>query len=98
VGYTHGIKKGITTSPKVVKTAISLEWDLFERGEATAHRMGLSRSGLFATALKEFLERRDNEQLARDLDEAYSGGLDDQEREQLRAASESFQRLLDRDR
>ena len=89
---------GTTASSKVIKTAISLERELFERGEATAERMGLSRSGLFAAALKAFLERQENEQLARDLNEAYSGGFNDEEREHLRAASESFRRLLEQDR
>ncbi len=97
-GYTIGMTNGTTTSSKVVKTAISLERELFERGEATAERMGLSRSGLFAAALKEFLERQENEQLARDLNEAYSDGFNDEEREHLRAASESFRRLLEQDR
>jgi metal-responsive CopG/Arc/MetJ family transcriptional regulator len=83
---------------RAVKTAISLERELFEQSEATAQEMGLSRSGLFAAALRDFLDRRENAQLARDLKEAYSDGLDEDERRQIRAASDSFRRLVERDR
>ncbi len=86
-----------TRSRKVVETAISLEEELFEQAEAAAERMGLSRSALYAAALKEYLCRPESEQFARDLKEAYGDGRNDDEREQLRAASLSFQRLLEQD-
>ena len=50
-----------------------------------------------ALTLEEDLNGRDNERLARSLDEAYRKGLTGEEREQLCAASASFQRLLERE-
>ena len=86
-----------SSASRVIRTAISLERELFEQGEATALRLGLTRSGLCATALREFLERRENEELARSLEEAYGDGITDEEQEQLRAASASFRRMIERD-
>jgi hypothetical protein len=76
-----------------VKTAISLEEKLFEQGEAAARDLKLSRSGLYALALEEFLKRRENNRLAERLDEAYADGGDQEDRDFLRAAA---QRLFER--
>lgn len=42
----------------VVKTAISLPDELFDEGERFAHEHGMTRSELYATALREFLRIR----------------------------------------
>jgi predicted transcriptional regulator len=54
-----------------MKTAVSVPDDLFQAGERLARRLGLSRSGLYARALQEFLARHDDE-ITRRLDEVYS--------------------------
>lgn len=46
-----------------VKTAISLDSDLFEQAELAARELKISRSRLFALAVEEFLRRRENQQL-----------------------------------
>jgi len=76
-----------------VKTAISLEQELFEQGEAAARDLKLSRSGLYALALEEFLKRRENKRLAEQLDEAYTDSVDQEDIDFLRAAA---QRLVER--
>jgi len=40
-----------------MKTAISLPDELFECADALAHRLGVSRSELYATAVAEFLAK-----------------------------------------
>ena len=52
-----------------MKTAVSLPDDLFETADALATRTGRSRSQLYADALKEYLERHDEEQITARLDE-----------------------------
>lgn len=52
-----------------MKTAVSLPDDLFASADAFANRTGRSRSQLYADALKEYLERHDEEQITARLDE-----------------------------
>jgi predicted transcriptional regulator len=55
-----------------MKTAVSVPDDLFQAGERFANRLGLSRSGLYAKALQEFLARHDDDEITRRLDEIYA--------------------------
>jgi antitoxin MazE6 len=54
-----------------MKTAVSVPESLFQAAERVAHRLGLSRSGLYAKALSEFLARHDDDEITRRLDEVY---------------------------
>ncbi|MES1240592.1 MAG: CopG family transcriptional regulator [Acidobacteriota bacterium] len=57
----------------IVKTAISVQESLFERADALARQLHLSRSQLFSRALGEFLDRHESrlllEAINRSLDE-----------------------------
>jgi hypothetical protein len=55
-----------------MKTAISVPDDVFQAGERLAHRLRLSRSGLYAKALGEFLARHDDDEITRRLNEVYA--------------------------
>ena len=57
-----------------VKTAISLDGDLFHEAQGLARRLRVSRSRLFATAMEEFLERRRNRELLRAINAAHETG------------------------
>ncbi len=62
-----------------VKTAISIPDELFESAERFAHRQGMSRSELYATALRHYLQEHRNEDVTERLDEIYGtedGALD----------------------
>ena len=59
-----------------MKTAISLDDHLLEQADETARRMGLSRSGLFALALQDYLRRRRQHEVAEQLNRVYSGKPD----------------------
>lgn len=73
-----------------MKTAISVPDDLFERAERVARELGMSRSELYATALREYLsEQRLGDVTAR-LDTVYADqastldpGLDHRQRQSL---------------
>jgi antitoxin MazE6 len=56
-----------------MKTAISLDDRLLEQADETARRMGVSRSGLFALALQDYLRRRRQQELAEQLNGVYTG-------------------------
>jgi metal-responsive CopG/Arc/MetJ family transcriptional regulator len=51
-----------------MKTAISLPDDLFASADAYAERAALSRSELYARALREYLERHDEDRVTTQLD------------------------------
>lgn len=55
-----------------MKTAVSLPDDLFRMAEAAARRLRVSRSKLYATAVAEFLERRQGAAVTAKLNEVYS--------------------------
>ena len=67
-----------------MKTAISIDDALLQEADETAERMGLSRSRLFALAVGDFLQKQRREQMLRQLNEVYAGGLDATERRLLK--------------
>ncbi len=68
-----------------VKTTISLKEKLFKEAEDMARELELSRSGLFALALEEFLRRRENQKLFEQINAAHASDLDEEEKDTLRA-------------
>ncbi len=54
-----------------MKTAISINEELFESAERFAREQGMSRSELYATALLHYLEERRGERITERLDEIY---------------------------
>lgn len=55
-----------------MKTAVSLPEDLFLEAEATAKKLRVSRSQLYATAIAEFLARNQSEKVTGRLNEIYA--------------------------
>lgn len=54
-----------------MKTAISINDVLFDRGEALAARLRISRSELYARALEAFLKSHRHDRVQETLDEVY---------------------------
>jgi antitoxin MazE6 len=59
-------------SYSLVKTTISVPDPVYEAGERMARRLGISRSHLYSKALREYLERHDEEETTRRLNEVYA--------------------------
>ena len=62
-----------------MKTAVSIPDEVFEAAEKAAKRIGVSRSELYANAVREFIERNRRENITEKLDEIYGNaeqGLD----------------------
>ena len=55
-----------------VKTAVSLPDDLFRLAEAAARRLRVSRSELYANAITEYLNRRQDRAITERLNEVYA--------------------------
>jgi metal-responsive CopG/Arc/MetJ family transcriptional regulator len=55
-----------------MKTAISVDDDLIEEADRTAHEMGVSRSRLFSLALESYLRNREHERILEQLNRVYT--------------------------
>jgi metal-responsive CopG/Arc/MetJ family transcriptional regulator len=55
-----------------MKTAVSVPDELFRQAEATARRLRVSRSELYAKAIAEFLNRQDGKSITERLNDVYS--------------------------
>jgi metal-responsive CopG/Arc/MetJ family transcriptional regulator len=80
-GYTH-----------VVKTAISVPDDIFDRASRRAKALGLSRSEFFARAADKYLDELDAHSVTRQVDAALEecGALDDSNAVAVEAAHGSL--------
>ncbi len=54
-----------------MKTAISIQDDIFEAAEETARELRISRSELYARAVREFVARHSRENITKRLDQIY---------------------------
>ena len=59
-------------STQTIKTAVSIDRDLFSRGEVLAKQLQLTRSGLIAQALEEFISKRRNRNILAKLNQVYA--------------------------
>lgn len=60
-----------------MKTAVSIPDHVFERAESVAQRLGVSRSELYAIALRAYLEHHDAVAQRQALDELYASESSD---------------------
>lgn len=54
-----------------MKTAISIPDSIFQAAEGLAHRLGISRSELYAKAVAEYMEAHKNQNVTEILNEIY---------------------------
>jgi metal-responsive CopG/Arc/MetJ family transcriptional regulator len=67
-----------------MKTAISVEDVLIEQADDAARDLGLSRSGLIAEALREYLQRRRQSRVSGQLNRVYANEPNPDERRLVR--------------
>jgi len=68
----------------IVKTAISIQKNLFQKADEIAKELKISRSRLFVLAVEEFIRRYQNKHLLEEINLAYSDGPDEKEQDELR--------------
>jgi metal-responsive CopG/Arc/MetJ family transcriptional regulator len=78
-----------------VKTAISMPEHLFEELEAAAKEMQVSRSQVFALAVKKFLRERENRRILEQLNRVYGDGPDEEEREYLKRMKARYRKIIE---
>lgn len=77
-----------------MKTAISIPDDLFKAVEALAEELHLSRSHVFADAVRDYVEKRSNEKILEALNKVYSEVETEQETKLRKLSKERYGRLL----
>jgi len=85
-GYTAGTTGGRTTLA-TVKTAISIDGELFEQAEQMAKATHVSRSRLYAQALRKHIALWQDRLLTEQINAAYADGPAPEDTAFLRAAS-----------
>ena len=80
---------------RAVKTAISVEKELFEKAEELARTMKVSRSRLFVIALQSFMKQQENKALLSQINEAYADEPDEAEQMLRRKSRQSHRRVVE---
>ena len=78
-----------------VKTAISIEKDLFDQAEKIARTMKVSRSKLFVIALQDFIEHQKNKELLAQINAAYADEPDATEQALRKKARRQHRRIVE---
>lgn len=78
-----------------VKTAISIEKNLFDQAEKMARTMKVSRSRLFVIALQDFIEHQKNRELLAQINAAYADEPDAAEQTLRRKSRRQHRRLVE---
>lgn len=77
-----------------VKTAISLDDTLFEQVEHLMQELDMSRSRVIATALQEFIRRRETQKMVAAINEAYADFPNEEEAATQQALQREHQQLV----
>lgn len=80
-----------------VKTAISLDESLFNQVKQLANDMHVSRSKLFTLAVKDFLNKQENQKILAQLNAAYSDLPSEEETVISKAMQGKQRKIVDQD-
>jgi metal-responsive CopG/Arc/MetJ family transcriptional regulator len=80
---------------RVIKTAISIEKDLFDQAENIARSMKVSRSRLFTIAIQDFIEHQKNKEMLAQINAAYSDEPDTTEQTLRRKSRRQHRRIVE---
>ncbi len=77
------------------KTAISIQEDLFEETKILANKLHMSRSELFARAMRDFIRKQQNRQLLQQLNMAYDDTANAEEKKWQENAKVQHRKLVE---
>ena len=81
----------------VVKTAISLEENLFNQVKQLANDLHISRSKLFALAIKDYLKKQGGKKILAQLNAAYGDSPSEEEDTISKAMRKKQRKIVDRE-
>ncbi len=77
-----------------IKTAISIDENLFNKINKLSEEIKLSRSQIFAQAVEYFIERKNNLELIRKINMAYSDVLDNDEMDVIEKSKKKYKEVI----
>lgn len=80
-----------------VKTAISLDENLFDKVNKLANELHISRSRLFTLAVKDYLQKQENQTLLAQLNDAYADQPDKEERKISSAMKSKHGKIMEQE-
>ena len=80
---------------QAIKTAISIEKNLFDQAEDLARAMNVSRSKLFVIALQDFIEHQKNKELFAQINAAYADEPDVTDQSLRKNARRQHRRIVE---
>lgn len=80
---------------QAIKTAISIEKNLFDQAENIAKSLKISRSKLFVIALQDFIEHQKNKEMLAQINAAYSDEPDTAEQTLYRKSRRQHRRIVE---
>ena len=80
-----------------VKTAISLEENLFDQVNQLASDLHVSRSKLFALAVKDYLKKQESKKLLAQLNAAYSDSQSEEEKAISKAMHKKQRKIVEQE-
>jgi len=81
-----------------VKTAISLDENLFKKVNEVAHELHVSRSKIFTLAVLDFLKKQENKTFLAQLNEAYEDQPTKEENKILKSMRKSHKKMSEQER
>ena len=79
---------------QAIKTAISIEKNLFDQAENLARTMKVSRSKLFVIALQDYIEHQKNKEMLSQINAAYADEPDTTEQTLRRNSRKQHRRIV----
>ena len=80
-----------------VKTAISLDEELFNKVNKLAHKLHLSRSRVFTIAVQDYLQKQENKALLAQLNNAYSDQQSDEEKKVSKSLKAKHRKIVEQE-
>jgi metal-responsive CopG/Arc/MetJ family transcriptional regulator len=80
---------------QAMKTAISIEKNLFDQADNLARTMKVSRSKLFVIALQDFIEHQKNKDMLAQINAAYADEPDTTEQNLRRKSRQQHRRIVE---
>ena len=82
---------------QAMKTAISIEKNLFDQADNLARTMKVSRSKLFVIALQDYIEHQKNKDMLAQINAAYADEPDTTEQTLRRKSRQQHRRIVGRE-
>ena len=80
-----------------VKTAISLDEELFNKVNKLAHKLHISRSRVFTIAVQDYLQKQENQALLAQLNDAYSDHPSNEEKKITKSLKAKHRKIVEQE-